>query len=268
MQNRCAFVRSRRLKQRILSKNVENTPQKVWQTRENMLYCYRNVGASHTDKAYPYIRRTSHIYYIKLTQEYFRMNAKQLKFLSLFEDMCKADPVAEATVKKFIPSFLNLDYSMALDVWDYLCSAHEDVLGKTPQASNLIGCTVLDLFYKKGAPKTVKGIADMPAVRRMIYQYAPSAGEGTAFAILVDLLSGNKVDAADDIFKCLVRNERIAYGKVMKALLERLFIEILKKNPAKKIEMSRKLSALLLTYVSKIKTDERAMLEQRIRETM
>ena len=54
----------------------------------------------------------------------------------------------------------------------------------------------------------------------------------------------------------------------MKELLERVFIEILKKNPSKKLEMSRKLATLLLSYVSKIKTDERAMLEQRIRERM
>ena len=32
--------------------------------------------------------------------------------------------------------------------------------------------------------------------------------------------------------------------------------------------MSRKLSALLLNYIAKIKTDERAMLEQRIKELM
>ena len=84
----------------------------------------------------------------------------------------------------------------------------------------------------------------------------------------MDLLSNNKTDPAEDIFKCVVKNERIAYGPFMKELLERVFIEILKKNPSKKLEMSRKLATLLLSYVSKIKTDERAMLEQRIRERM
>ena len=53
----------------------------------------------------------------------------------------------------------------------------------------------------------------------------------------------------------------------MKRVLEQVFVELLKKNPAK-IEMSKKLSTLLLTYIRNIKTDERAMLEQRIREIM
>ena len=79
---------------------------------------------------------------------------------------------------------------------------------------------------------------------------------------------GNKTDVAEEYFKCLVKNERIAYGPFMKEVLERLFIEILKKNPAKRVEMSRKLSSLMTTYIGKIKTDERSMLAQRVKETM
>lgn len=196
------------------------------------------------------------------------MNAKQLKFYSLFEDMSKADVLLDATAKKFMTSFLNLDFALALDVWDYVCTAHEGKLAQSKETAETYGSVVLDMFVKKGAPKTVKAINDLPAVRKAVYQYALVPDGGTAFGILVDLLSANKTDAADEIFKCLVKNERIEYGPLLKAVLERLFIEILKKNPSKKIEMSRKLSALLLSYVQKIKTDERAMLEQRIRETM
>lgn len=196
------------------------------------------------------------------------MTPKQLKFLSLFEAMSKADSLAEANVKKHLTSFINHDYALALDVWDYLASTREQTLASDKEAAQTIGAAALDLFYKKAAQKTVKAISDLPAVRRAVYQYSPSAGTGTAFNILVDLLSANKTDAADDILKCLVKNERIKYGPTLKTALERLFIEILKKNPSKKLEMPRKLSQLLLAYVAKIKTDERAMLEQRIRETL
>ena len=77
-----------------------------------------------------------------------------------------------------------------------------------------------------------------------------------------------KTAPAEEFFKCLVKNERIAYGPFMKTLLERVFIELMKKNPAKKMEMPRKLGTLLLAYIAKIKTDEKAMLEQRVRETL
>lgn len=196
------------------------------------------------------------------------MSPKQLKFLQTFEQMSKADSLEEATVRKYMTSFINLDFSLALDAWDYLCTTREDTLVKNNDAAKVLGGAMLDLFYGKAAQKTVKALADAPAVRRAAYQYSPAAAQGTAFNILVDLLSANKTDSAEDILKCLVRNESISYGPALKAVLERLFIEILKKNPSKKLEMPRKLSSLLITYVSKIKTDERAMLEQRIRETM
>ena len=195
------------------------------------------------------------------------MNTKQLKYLSLFEEMSKADILGEATAKKYFTSFINLDYSLALEIWDYLATTRETELSKNADKARVLGGSVLELFYKNGA-RTAKAIYELPTVRKTVYQYSPSAGENAAFNSRVDLLSGNKTDQADEILKCLVKNERIQYGPVMKNVLERLFIEILKKNPSKKLEMSRKLSTLLLSYVSKIKTDERAMLEQRIRETM
>lgn len=196
------------------------------------------------------------------------MNAKQLKYLTLFEEMSKADPSQEATVKKYLPSLLSLDYALALEAWEYICTTREQQCIKDEKAASVLGGYSLGIFCDKALPKTVKALSDCPAIRRTVYQYSSSVNDGYAFSILVDALLGNKTDYADEIFKCLVRNERIEYGPLMKKLLERLFIEILKKSASKKIEMSRKLSALLLTYVSKIKTDERAMLEQRIRENM
>ena len=196
------------------------------------------------------------------------MTPKQLKFLSVFEELSKSDPLDGATLEKHITSLINLDFALAIDVWDYLATTREDKLIKNEAAAITLGSDVLELFYKKAAPKTVKALSDVASVRRAVYQYSPDAGKNTAFAVLVDLLAANKVDAADDIFKCLVKNERIQYGPVMKTVLERLFIELLKKNPSKRLEMPRKLSSCLIVYVSKIKTDERAMLEQRIRETM
>ena len=196
------------------------------------------------------------------------MNAKQLKYLSVFENMAKADILAEETAKKYFPTLLNLDYALALDVWDYVCTTREEKLAANKELGRIFGGTVFELFYKKGATKTVKAFADAPVLRRTVFQYSPAASEGAAFTLMADLLAANKTDAADEIFKCLVKNDRIAYGPYMKALLERVFIELMKKNPAKRMEMPRKLATLLLTYVAKIRTDERPMLEQRIRETL
>ncbi|MCI8458995.1 MAG: hypothetical protein HFE46_04955 [Clostridia bacterium] len=196
------------------------------------------------------------------------MNAKQLKYLSVFENMAKADIASEQTVKKYFPSLLNLDYAFALDTWEYICTDREDKLIKNAELGLLFGGTVFELFYKKAAAKTVKALSDLPVLRRAVFQYCSAADKNAAFSVMVDLLSNVKTAPAEEFFKCLVKNERIAYGPFMKTLLERVFIELMKKNPAKKMEMPRKLGTLLLAYIAKIKTDEKAMLEQRVRETL
>lgn len=196
------------------------------------------------------------------------MNAKQSKYLALFETLCLSKPIDADTVMKHLSPILNLDAGLAVDTWEYLCATREQKIAASDALATYMGVDALDLYYRKLGNKTVKTLVDIPVLRRVVYQYAPFAVGGVAFTILIDAMLAGKADIAEEFFKCLVRNERVTYGAAMKALLERLFIEILKKNPAKRIEMPRKLATMLLTYIAKIKTDERPMLEQRVRETL
>ena len=194
------------------------------------------------------------------------MNAKELKFLELFDAFVRIDIAADKmALTKSIRQFMDLDYQMAVNVWEYLAATKEDKLGKDEKLAEIIGFELFNQFYARAAVKCVKAICDVATVRRAVYQYSKNAGAENALAILVDLLVANKVNSGEEILKCLLKNERIQYGQVLKRMLERVFIELLKKNPAK-IEMNRKLAEMLLTYIRKIKTDERAMLEQRIKE--
>ena len=196
------------------------------------------------------------------------MNAKQLKYLSVFESMAKADVTSADTAKKYFPTLLNLDYALAQDTWEYICTTYEQKIADDGSLGVLFGKTVFNLFYDKASSKAAKTVNDVAAIRRAVYQYTEVSTDGNGFALLVDLAVSGKTTAADEIFKCLVKNDRTPFGPFMKKLLERIFIELMKKNPAKKLEMPRKLATLLLTYVGKIKTDEKPMLTQRIRETI
>lgn len=194
------------------------------------------------------------------------MNAKDLKFLQLFEGFVKTDFLADKNLlTKSVKSFLDLDYLLAINMWDYLASAREIEMSKDTNVANLIGDTIFKAFYDRASTKCVKAITDTPSISRAVYQYSSTAGLGDSFTILTELLVAGKIDYSEDILKNLVKNDKISFGETMKRVLEKVFIELLKKNPAK-IEMSKKLSTLVLTYVKKIKSDERAMLEQRIRE--
>ena len=188
--------------------------------------------------------------------------------MQLFENFVKTDfLIDKKTLQKSMKGFLDLDYALAVEVWDYLATTREDQIANEKRLATIFGDMMFGIFYAKASTKCIKAVCDVPSVRRAVYQYSPEAGKNDNFTVLVDLLAGGKIDAADEILKCLIKNERISFGETMKRVLEQLFVELLKKNPAK-IEMSKKLSTLMLTYIKKIRTDERAMLEQRIREIM
>lgn len=197
------------------------------------------------------------------------MNSKQLKFLQTFSSLSNVNVLDDKKAfYQCIKTFLDIDYQMAVDVWEYISITYENDMIATKDNSAILASGVFDLFYEKSSVKCAKAINELMPIRKAVYQYSPDCNNGGSFNILVDLLLSNKTTEAEEIFKFLVKNERIHYGKMFKAALERLFIEILKKNPAKKIEMSRKLTDLLLRYIAKIKTEEKALLEQRVRETL
>jgi len=194
------------------------------------------------------------------------MNPKDLRFYELFEAFFKTDFTADRLgLQKSFKRFLDLDYQIAVDVWDYLCTTRENELTKDERLANILGFDLLNVFYTRAGQKCVKAINTIPTIRRAVYQYTKHGATETAQNILVELLVANKIIPAEELLRCLHKNTRIHYGKTIQQILERVFIELLKKNPAK-IEMPRKLSDLFLSFIRRIKTDEKAMLEQRIKE--
>ena len=194
------------------------------------------------------------------------MNAKEIKFLELFEEFSKIDiNLDKIAIGKMLKKFMDLDLNLAVNVWEFLASSKEAKLASDEKLAELVGFEFLNLFFVKNNARTIKAIVDIASVRRAVYQYSKNAGSEKALVILVDFLASNKIAQAEEVLKVLVKNTRIHYGKTLKTVLEKVFIELLKKNPAK-IEMNKKLAELSLTYIAKIKTEEKAMLEQRIKE--
>lgn len=198
------------------------------------------------------------------------MTSKQLKFYQLFGEMCRKTDIAtnQTALSGSISALLELDYMLAQDGWEYLATVHESTMSSKKEAGLNIGQIPLNLFYARAQIKCIKTVIDVPTIRRAVYMYNPLCGTGAGFSILTDAIVSSKTAEAEEILKCLVKNATIEYGAILKTVLERVFIELLKKSPTKKIELNKKQITLLLTYISKIKTDERAMLEQRIKETL
>ena len=196
------------------------------------------------------------------------LNAKGIQFLQLFESFIKIDvEFDKITCAKAVRNLLDLDYAAAVDVWEYMANTREDKFEKNEALADAIGFDFYNQFYARASSKCVKAVNDLPVVRRAVYQYCRQACSENSLTALADLLIGGKLTAAEEILKCLLKNGKIHYGKTVKNLVERIFADLLKKNPAK-IIMNKNLAEFLLSYIRKIKTDERALLEQRIKEIM
>lgn len=197
------------------------------------------------------------------------MNVKQLKFLKQFAALSKIDVLTEETeLLSCMKCFLDLDYNLALDVWEYLTIEKEGNIADDGSVGEVFGDKIYALFAKKDARRAVKAVTEVPSIRNAAFKYSPSTASGEFFDVAVDAAVANKIAICDEIFKCVAKNDAmgITFGQYMKALIERVFIEVLKKSADKKIVLNKKMTALLLSHISKIKTDERPLLEQRIRE--
>lgn len=196
------------------------------------------------------------------------MNVKQMKFLKQFAELSRTDLVGEKELLAQMKAFAELDFQSAVDVWEYLTTDREDKIAADGKVAKIFADSVYKLLSAKNALKAVKAVTELGSVRRAAFQYSPSADSGSFFDIAVDFTVQGKAPLVDEILKCVAKNTAMKseIGPYLKALVERVFIEILKKSPTKQISMSKKMTALLLSHIAKVKTEERPLLEQRIRE--
>ncbi len=197
------------------------------------------------------------------------MNAKQIKHYELLSEFFTSDMLKAAAVDKYFGELLKLDYSFAEDLWEYMLIRNDADL-KNQTVSTLYIDRVFAMFDKTASAKLQKTVLDRPVINRAVFGFSPSANDGVMFDIPVNLLVANNVDAVESMFKNLVKNDAmpVSFGGYMIKFLDKFFIEVMKKNTQRKVELNRKQSTLLMSYVQKVKGDEKAMLVQRVKEVL
>jgi len=192
------------------------------------------------------------------------MDAKQIKFLQLYENLCKLDYLKDTRIiAKFFDNMFGISYNIAVDMWEYFGTVYEVPIAKDAKLSKLFGDDLLDAFYKSDEKKTSRLLNDNTVIRRTVFSYGSLTP--IAFGHITALLVAGKVDDADDILKCLVKNSSLDFGPIFKRIMEKMFQDISAKTnqPPK---LSKKMEALLMNYINKIKTSEKALLKQRVVE--
>ena len=193
------------------------------------------------------------------------MTAKEIKYMGILKRYFAAGQNNDE--KEYVAvmnAALEFDYASAVRLWEYALAESEASMTDSSHARVLADVTEA-VFEKKNAARLARTIAESAPVRNAIYRYSQTAltrAEPTGY--LASALVTGKTAEAEEIMKCAVRNASGDFGPFLLAAVERVIIELLKKNA--KSPMPKKLSALLLAYADKIKGDEKALIYQRIRE--
>lgn len=194
------------------------------------------------------------------------MNAKEIKFLQLFETFSKKDYLHNFdALKSSMKAFMDLDFSYGLIIWEYIAVTYESFLGQSKEADMMISDAMFAFLSARAVTKVLKAMQESEILNKTAYQYSSHALTDVRFTHFSDLILSSKFSLADEIIRHLNKNEYISFGEFMKKSFDRIIVELLKKNPAK-IEMNKKLKDYLWGAVRKVRTSEKAMLEQRLRE--
>ena len=197
------------------------------------------------------------------------MNAKQIKQYEILSEFFNSDMLKQAAVDKYFGAMLKLDYGFAEDLWEFMLIRNDADL-KNQVFASLYVDRIFELFLDAAAAKVAKTVIDRPVLTRAVFGFSPTADKGEKFNIPLNLLLANKVDAVDSVFKNAIKNDAMgcSFGKYMLEFIDKFFIEVMKKNASRKVELNRKQSTLLMSYAQKVKGDEKAMLVQRIKEIL
>lgn len=197
------------------------------------------------------------------------MNAKQIKHYEILSEFFTSDLLKPAVVDKYFRALLGLDYALAEELWEYVLIRNDADL-KNQAFSTLYIDRVYALFASAASARANKTIIEKPVITRAVFNFSPTADSGELFALPVALLVAGKADAVDTVFKYVCKNEimKSSFGEYMIGFLDKFFVEMMKKSAQRKVELNRKQSALLMSYVQKVKGDEKAMLVQRVKEVM
>lgn len=195
------------------------------------------------------------------------MNAKEQKYLGLLKRLMRLELPAQD--KEYISAMGELaafDYGAAVTLWEFFLTESESALGRSEYAELLIDKTE-KLMESVSATRFVRCLSESPVVRGAVYRRSATAlSRAETIGYEVQFVLGGKFAESEDVLKNAMKNNGGAYyGKFLAAVVDRMIIELVKKNPAKP-SFPKKQATHILEYSEKIKGPEKALIAQRIRE--
>lgn len=198
------------------------------------------------------------------------MNAKLIKYYDEIFDFGKVDPLSQPDkMYDFFTYMLDYSFDQAGEIWEYLLESRKSALQSSQVVISLVD-KVLALFAAKSEQKAAKLLIENSVIRTAVYQLSSKADSDFNLSVICNILLGSRIEASEDFLKVLQKNTAIknefagAMKKIIDNVIDSLRIKAAGKNTP--VKMQKKLAALLMSYVSKIKGPTKAVLTQKIKE--
>ena len=196
------------------------------------------------------------------------MDGKTLKFYETMMKYTDADfYLRTEQSQNFVQDMHKLGLDHGLDACYYLFHKHEKLFDyKTISEAVMVTC--FSALLAENRAKVVRTVLASPVLVRGFFTLNERVYSGETLDILVTFLEGAKVAEADTLLKAIFKNERVSFGAGMQTIIETYFARLMEKQNTKKPELPKKLVPLLQDYIGKIKTEEKFLLTQRLKEVL
>jgi len=192
------------------------------------------------------------------------MTSKDIRKYTLISILVNSKP-SSAELPNQIAELAQIDFATAFEVWEFVLHFSGKDLLKLETAQN-IESKVFANFAALSETKTKQLLASSDPLLRLIYGACATTCTGMNLTMLISLILSAKLDAADVALAAVRSNPTGDFGERMRIIVDLVFKTYCEIKGVKKCELTRKQSALLLNYISKIKGPNKMLLTQRIKE--
>ena len=192
------------------------------------------------------------------------MNTKDIRKYTLIAKILN-EPMQNEIITSWLTELAGIDFTVAFEVWEYVLHASQELF-KDQKLAEQHEAKAFEMFVALSETKTRQLLAASDPLIKLIYGACATSCTDTNLATLVHFILSAKLESADAALAAVRSNPTGDFGERMRIIVDSVFKTYCESKGVKKCELSRKQSALLLEYISKIKGPNKMLLTQRVKE--
>lgn len=159
---------------------------------------------------------------------------------------------------------INYDFDTAVSLWEFYLEKYESVFLKVKKTNQSLSVDTLEVFLQKSEQKTTKAICASTILKKYLLSESDVAFSPYVINYVVSAVIAGKTETADIYVRFLLKHEK--FGKIWMEILSQTREKLLAKHHGTTLKLPPKMTNYFNSYAQKIKSSEKAVLLQRIKE--